>query len=211
MPRWADVLLAAVALAVLAPVFAIVAVAVAVTSRGPVFYRQVRMGRDAAPFVLLKFRTMALGADRRGRLTIGAGDPRVTRVGRWLRASKLDELPQLCNVVRGDMALVGPRPEVVEYRLLDCPAQDAVLAVRPGLTDPASICFRHEVELLAAQADPEDYYRRVLLPTKCALSADYLRRRTPGADLAVLVLTAAALLRRAAPPAVADRVGDVAT
>ncbi|HSK21696.1 MAG TPA: sugar transferase [Egicoccus sp.] len=195
MPRWADVMIAAAVLTVLAPLLALISLAIAVSSRGPVLFRQVRMGRDAELFVLLKFRTMQPGSDRGGRLTIGAGDPRVTAIGRWLRATKLDELPQLINVVRGDMALVGPRPEVPEYRLRDCPAQDVTLAARPGLTDPASICFRDEVDLLAAQDDPDRYYRTVLLPAKCELSADYLRRRTPGADVAVLVLTAVAVLR----------------
>lgn len=197
MPRWADVVIAVAALVVLAPLLALVMVAVRLSGPGPVLYRQVRMGRGATPFVLFKFRTMRLDAARRGRLTIGRADPRVTGVGRWLRASKLDELPQLLNVVRGDMALVGPRPEVPEFRLSGCAAQDAVLTARPGLTDPASIRFRDEVELLAAVSDPDRYYRTTLLPAKCAISAAYLQRRTPRADLVVLLRTALAVLRRA--------------
>lgn len=195
MPRWANVAAAVVALVVLLPVLMAVAVAVALTSHGPVLYRQVRMGRHGRPFVLLKFRTMRVGADVAGRLTLGVDDPRTTPVGRWLRATKLDELPQLVNVLRGDMALVGPRPEVPEFRLTDCPDQDLVLRSLPGLTDPASICFRNEADLLAQQIDPAGYYRTVLLPLKCELSAHYLQRRTPAADMRLLFLTLVVLLR----------------
>lgn len=213
MPRWADFLISAAALAALAPLLGLIAIVVAVSSRGPVLYRQIRMGRNAEPFVLLKFRTMRVGSDQGGRLTIGGGDPRITPAGRWLRASKLDELPQLVNVLRGNMALVGPRPEVPEYRLRDCPAQAAVLVVRPGLTDPASIRFRHEVELLATQDDPDRYYRTVLLPAKCELSAQYLRHRTAGRDLVVLLSTVGAVSRRQGPHGpvelAGDRVGDL--
>lgn len=201
VPRWVDVGLALIALAVLSPLLLLVAVAVAVGSRGPVLYRQVRMGRGGAPFVLLKFRTMYLDADRAGRLTLGDRDCRVTPVGRVLRRTKLDELPQLFNVVRGDMALVGPRPEVPEFRFTDLATQARVLQARPGLTDPASLRFRHEVEILAAQADPDDFYRRVLLPLKCELSAGYLDRRTTASDLGVLARTAFALFRRPATDA----------
>lgn len=195
MPRWANIAAAAVALLLLLPVLLVVALAVAATSHGPVLYRQIRMGRHGRPFVLLKFRTMRVGTDVAGRLTLGAGDPRTTRVGRWLRATKLDELPQLLNVLRGDMALVGPRPEVPEFRLTGCADQDLVLGSLPGLTDPASICFRNEADLLADQRDPAGYYRTVLLPLKCELSARYLRRRTPSTDVGVLLLTLAVLLQ----------------
>jgi lipopolysaccharide/colanic/teichoic acid biosynthesis glycosyltransferase len=193
MPRVIEVLIAAVALVVLAPVLLLVAVLVRTTSRGPVLYGQSRLGRDGATFTLLKFRTMRVGAEAHGRLTVGADD-RITGVGRFLRGHRLDELPQLVNVLRGDMALVGARPEVPEFVMPDLQAQRDVLRQRPGLTDPASLAYRHEAELLAAQPDPEAYYRSVLLPAKVQLSGDYARVRTLRSDLVVLLRTAACLV-----------------
>jgi len=200
VPRWLEALVAALALVLLAPLLAVLALLVLVGSGRPVLYRQVRMGRDGEPFRLLKFRTMGVAADRASRLTVGV-DARVTRVGGWLRGRRLDELPQLVNVLRGDMALVGPRPEVPEFRLPDLPDQVELLRHRPGLTDPASLAFRDEAALLAQVPDPDHYYRTTLLPAKARVSADYLRRRTARSDVSVLLRTARCLLAPSTMPA----------
>lgn len=195
MPRWLEAPLALLALLACAPLLAVLAVLVAAGSPGGPWHRQVRVGRGGEPFTCWKLRTMRVGAEVRGRLTIGAADARVTPIGRWLRRTKLDELPQLAHVVTGHMSLVGPRPEVPEFVDAADPLQARVLAARPGLVDPASLAFRAEGELLAAQADPERFYRERLLPQKLALSAEYLDARTTRRDLAVLAATARALLR----------------
>ncbi|MCU1602180.1 MAG: putative sugar transferase [Frankiales bacterium] len=190
MPRWCDALLAAVLLVVLSPVLLLVAVVVGTTTTGPVLFRQVRLGKDGVPFALLKFRTMVVSAEQGSCLTIGA-DLRITRVGRPLRQHRLDELPQLVNVVRGEMALVGPRPELPGF--LSPRMAGQLLGRRPGLTDPASLRYLDEAEVLARQPDPEAYYREVLLPEKARVSADYAQARTAWTDLLVLLRTARCL------------------
>ena len=162
--RCIDLVGAGVGLVLLSPLLAVIAAAVMVTSGRPVLFRQQRVGRGGAPFEMLKFRSMVNGADRLGGLLTVGGDARVTRLGRLLRASKLDELPQLLNVLRGDMSLVGPRPEVPEYVALYTPAQRRVLRLLPGITDPASIRYVREEEELASAADPERMYREVVMP-----------------------------------------------
>lgn len=199
MPRWCEVAIASVALVLLAPLLALVSVVVRVTSPGPALYRQSRVGRDGVPFTLLKFRTMADGAERHGRLTLGHRDPRLTPVGSWLRRTKLDELPQLVNVVRGDMSFVGPRPEVAEFILHDNPDQAYVLRFRPGITDPASLQYRDEASILDASPQPAVDYATVILPAKLALSAAYLRQRTAASDVRVVLQTLAAVARPHAP------------
>jgi len=189
LKRALDVSLAAAGLVVLAPVLAAVALAVRLSSAGPVLFRQVRVGLGGEDFVLLKFRTMRV----RSGTELGsfdAGDSsRVTTVGRFLRASKLDELPQLWNVLRGDMSLVGPRPEVRKW-VDAAPGRWAVVhSVRPGITDLASITYRDEEEVLAASADPEATYREQILPAKLDLYERYVRSRSLGGDLAVLLRT----------------------
>ncbi|MBW7917476.1 MAG: sugar transferase [Trueperaceae bacterium] len=192
--RVADVVVAALGLLVTSPLLLAAALAIKLDSRGPVLFRQRRVGLGGVDFEILKLRTMRQDAEAHGgQLTVGA-DPRVTRVGAFLRAWKLDELPQLINVVRGDMALVGPRPEVPRYVALYTPEQRKVLMVRPGITDPASVEFRNESELMAQQTDPERYYREVLLPRKLELNLEYLARRSLSADLGVLLATARAVL-----------------
>ncbi len=197
--RAVDLVVAAAGLVVAAPVCAVVAAAVRVESPGPVIFRQQRIGRAGRPFTIYKFRTMALEAPggtrgATGQVT-GAGDPRITRVGRVLRATKLDELPQLVNVLRGDMSLVGPRPEVARYvDLWDPTLRPLVLSVRPGLTDPASIAYRHEGRELAAAADPERHYVEQILPRKVAMYADYVRRASWRTDASVLAGTVRAVL-----------------
>lgn len=191
-----DTLVAAVGVLVLSPLFLAVAVAVAATSPGPVFFRQERVGLGGRTFRIHKFRTMRIDAERvGGQLTVGA-DPRVTAVGRVLRATKLDELPQLIDVLRGDMALVGPRPEVPRYVAQYTPAQRRVLEVRPGITDPASIAYRDEGEVLARAADPERAYLEEVMPHKLAINLAYLERRTLLRDVGVIFATLARLVRR---------------
>ena len=174
-----------------------IALWVRLDSPGPVFFRQERVGRNGRPFRIHKFRTMNADAPTRGpALTVGA-DPRITRAGAWLRRSKLDELPQLLDVLAGDMSIVGPRPEVPQYVALYPPAlREQVLSVRPGITDPVSLRLADESELLAKAADPEREYREVILPAKLHEAAAYAARATLWSDLAVIGRTLALLARR---------------
>lgn len=195
--RVVDVLLAALGIAVLAPLLLAIALAIRLDSPGRALFRQERVGRRGRLFRIHKFRTMHGDAAASGpALTIGE-DARITRVGRWLRERRLDELPQLIDVLMGDMSMVGPRPELPRY-VAQYPAalRERVLAVRPGLTDPASLASLGEATLLAAAADPEREYVEVLLPAKLRASADYAERATLHSDLRVLRLTLAWLLRR---------------
>lgn len=193
LPHPVEVLLAVAGLVLLSPVLVVIAAVIRLTSPGPALYRQERIGRGGVPFRLWKFRTMCVGADEGGRLTVGQ-DERVTAAGAWLRRHKLDELLQLVNVVRGDMSLVGARPEVAEYVLEGLEDQRLVLSGRPGLTDPASLAFRDEAALLAGCDDPSARYRCEVLPAKLRLSADYQRRRTALTDVGVLLRTAVCLV-----------------
>ena len=198
--RCLDTTVALLGLLLTSPIMLAAAIAIKLGSPGPVIFRQVRVGRGGKPFDILKFRTMRQDAERHGgQLTVGA-DARVTAVGGFLRAWKVDELPQLVNVVRGEMALVGPRPEVPRYVALYSAEQRKVLAVRPGITDPASIKYRSESEVMAAQAEPERYYIEVLMPQKLQINLDYLARRSLASDFGVILATAAAVLKgREAP------------
>ena len=192
--RALDVLVSAALLAALAPLLVAVAVAVRATSPGPALFVQVRVGRDGRRFRLHKFRTMVTDAPRRGpRITVGA-DPRVTPFGAWLRRTKIDELPQLWDVLRGALSLVGPRPELPEWVLRWTRSERRLLRVRPGITDPASLAFVDEAALLATAADPTHFYATVVAPAKLALSLEYLERRTVWTDLAVLLQTALRLV-----------------
>lgn len=197
LKRGLDLFVAAAALMLSAPLLALVALCIRLDSPGPVLFRQERVGLGGRVFRIRKFRTMVVDAPARGPgITVGA-DPRVTRVGRVLRRSKLDELPQLLDVLAGHMSLVGPRPELPGYVALYPPELRAlVLGVRPGITDPASLKYADEATLLAAAADPEREYREVLLPAKLRESADYIRGATLASDLRVLARTAALLLGR---------------
>lgn len=191
-----DVLASVVALAILWPFLLLVAAWVRLDSPGPALFRQVRVGRAGRSFTLLKFRTMA-ARPLPGPLVTAAGDPRITRAGRWLRATKLDELPQLLNVLAGDMSLVGPRPEVPRYVALWPPHQrDLVLSVRPGITDEAAVVYRDEERLLARAADPERLYVEEILPRKLGLYVAYVQGRTFGGDLRLLGRTFVTLLKR---------------
>lgn len=178
-----------IGLLVLSPVFLFLAVWIKCDSPGPVFYRQVRVGRGNRDFRLYKFRSMRVGSDRKGLITVGDRDPRVTRSGYVIRKYKLDELPQLINVFFGDMSLVGPRPEVRKYVDLYTPVQMHVLDVRPGITDPASIRYRNENELLARADDPERYYREVVMPDKLRINLDYVAHRSFWGDVRLIFRT----------------------
>ena len=190
-----DIVSSSVVLVVLSPVFAAIAVWIKLDSPGPVFYRQVRVGRGNRDFYLYKFRSMRVGADRQGLITVGGNDPRVTRPGHFIRKYKLDEFPQLINVIKGDMSIVGPRPEVRKYVEMYTPEQMKVLCVRPGLTDPASIRYRNENELLATVEDPERYYREVIMPDKLRLSLEYVHRASFWMDIKFIFGTLGEIVR----------------
>jgi lipopolysaccharide/colanic/teichoic acid biosynthesis glycosyltransferase len=183
--RLFDIVAAALALVLLAPLLLVVALLIKLDSPGPVFFRQERVGRHGVPFRIHKFRTMREGVAG-PPLTVGA-DPRITRSGAWLRRTRIDELPQFIDVLRGAMSLVGPRPEVPRYVAHYPPAlRERALAVRPGITDPASLEFIDEAARLAQAADPEREYVEVILPAKVRRAADYAERATLATDLAVL-------------------------
>lgn len=196
--RLFDLLGAAVALLLLGPALLVVAVIIKLDSPGPVFFRQERVGRFGRSFFIHKFRTMVVDAPQRGlALTVGA-DPRITRCGVWLRRTRLDELPQLIDVLQGHMSLVGPRPEVPRY-VAHYPAalRERALAVRPGITDPSSLAHLDEAERLAAAADPEREYIDHILPHKLQAAADYAARASLWTDVQVIVRTLRLLWARA--------------
>lgn len=184
-----DLFWSALGLAALSPLLLLVALLVKLEDRGPVFFRQVRVGRGGRPFRIWKFRTMVVDAERRGRaLTVGQ-DTRITRIGRFLRSTKLDELPQLINVLVGEMSLVGPRPEVPRYVERYTEAQRAILGLRPGITDLASIKYRNESDLLGQAEDPEATYVQVVLPDKIRINLAYAARAGVGSDFLVILAT----------------------
>lgn len=196
MKRALDVLLALTALLVLGPLMAALALAVRLDSPGPALFRQERVGLHGRRFRIRKFRTMHTHGPA-GPLVTASGDARVTRLGRWLRARKLDELPQLLDVLQGRMSLVGPRPEVPRFmELYPQEARSLILSVRPGITDPASIAFRDEEALLAAAPDAEHAYIHTIMPIKQRLYLEYVRQRSLRGDLAILLRTARVLLTR---------------
>jgi len=193
--RILDIAFSAAVLILALPLLALIAVAVRLSSRGPILFRQERVGKGGVGFGILKFRSMRANAENDGLQITGAGDQRVTRVGSVLRRTKLDELPQFWNVLRGDMSLVGPRPEVPRYVAMYGPEERAVLSIRPGITDPASISHRHEEKLLGRQVDPEQFYVRELMPQKLALNLKYLADISFVNDIRLICRTAAVTLR----------------
>lgn len=188
MSRVPDAAIAVIGLVLLSPVLALIAIAILLESGRPVLFRQTRVGQHGRLFQILKFRSMFHG--RQGTRITAASDPRVTNVGRVLRRFKLDEIPQLWNVVRGEMALVGPRPEVPTFVDLSSAEWKSVLSVRPGITELASLVYREEEQLLAGVPEPEEYYRRVIVPAKLSLNLRYIRERTPLRDLQLIWFTA---------------------
>jgi len=176
--RLLDILFSFVGLVLLSPLLLLIALWVKSDSRGPVFFRQIRVGRYGKDFQLFKFRSMRVDADKAGLLTVGGRDPRITGAGYFLRKYKLDELPQLLNVLFGDMSVVGPRPEVRKYVNLYTPEQRQILNVRPGITDMASIEFRNENEILAQSIDPEQTYIQDIMPQKIRLNQVFIKNPT---------------------------------
>jgi lipopolysaccharide/colanic/teichoic acid biosynthesis glycosyltransferase len=187
--RALDLVFATAGLILFSPVLGLLACCIKLTSRGPALYRQIRVGKNGRPFQILKFRSMVVQSPNREQMITVAGDPRVTAIGKFLRRYKLDELPQFWNVIRGEMSLVGPRPElpiyVSEYR----PDQRIVLSARPGITDPASLAYRHEEMILAEQSDPEQFYRTQILPDKLARNIAYLQKITLRCDILIVLNT----------------------
>ena len=189
MKRLFDGVASGLGLIVLSPLFFILAIWIKMDSKGPVFYRQVRVGRNNKDFRIFKFRSMRVGSDKGSLVTIGGHDPRVTRSGYFIRKFKFDELPQLINVFLGDMSLVGPRPEVRHYVDYWTPEQMHVLDVRPGITDPASIKFRNENELMEQAEDPEKYYIEVIMQEKIKLYLEYVERHSFLYDIGLIFKT----------------------
>ena len=189
MKRLFDIVASGVGLVVLSPLFAVLAVWIKADSRGPVFYRQTRVGRNNKDFRLYKFRSMRPDSDKLGLITVGGRDPRVTRSGYYIRKYKLDELPQLINVFVGDMSLVGPRPEVRKYVDMYTAEQLHVLDVRPGITSLASIRYRNENDVLAASDDPERCYIERVMPDKIEIDLEYVARAGLWSDIKLIFTT----------------------
>ena len=189
MKRLFDIVASGLGLIVLSPLFLVLAIWIKLDSKGPVFYRQVRVGFKNKDFRIFKFRSMRVGADKGSLVTIGGHDPRVTKSGFFIRKFKFDELPQLINVFLGDMSLVGPRPEVRHYVDYWTPEQMHVLDVRPGITDPASIKFRNENELMEKAEDPEKYYIEVIMQEKIKLYLEYVEKHSFLYDIGLIFKT----------------------
>jgi lipopolysaccharide/colanic/teichoic acid biosynthesis glycosyltransferase len=186
LKRCFDFAVALIGLIGLSPIFVLTAIAVRCDSRGPIFFLQQRVGRGFRSFWICKFRTMVVDAPKRGLQITAGEDPRITRVGRFLRKWKLDELPQLWNVLRGEMSLVGPRPEVPRYVEMFREDYACVLSVRPGITDPASLKYRDEAALLAQSQNPEETYVRQILPEKITLSKQYVAQASLLGDVVLI-------------------------
>ena len=194
MKRLFDIIFSFLGLLLLSPLFVVLAVWIKCDSRGPVFYRQVRVGRGNRDFRIFKFRSMRVGSDKGSLVTIGGRDPRVTRSGYYIRKFKLDELPQLINVLIGDMSFVGPRPEVRKYVDMYTTEQLHVLDARPGITDEASIAYRNENELLATAADPERFYIETVMPDKLRINLQYVQNHSLWGDIKLIFKTFVAVL-----------------
>lgn len=195
MKRLMDVIFSVLILIAFLPFGFIISICIALESRGGVFYRQERIGLGGKPFMLLKFRSMRPNADREGKLTVGVLDPRVTRVGAFVRRYKLDEFPQFINVLKGEMSVVGPRPEVLEYVAQYSDEQRRVLDFKPGITDLASITYFEENKLLANAADPQQTYMEEIMPAKIRINLDYQAKATVWTDLGVVWKTGMRMLR----------------
>lgn len=195
MIRFFDFILSLVGLVVLAPIFIVLAIWIKIDSKGPVFYKQVRVGRNGIDFGLFKFRSMVVDADKRGLITVGGRDPRITRSGYFIRKYKLDELPQLINVLVGDMSLVGPRPEVRKYVDLYTDEQQKVLSVKPGITDYASIEYMDENEILGKSSDPEKTYIEEIMPEKIKYNMKYIQNKNVSEYFKIIFLTLLKIVR----------------
>jgi len=195
MKRLFDILSSILGLILLSPILLLITIAIKIDSIGPVFFRQTRVGRRNRDFRIFKFRTMRVGSDRGSLVTIGNNDSRITRIGSFLRQYKLDELPQLINVLIGDMSIVGPRPEVRHYVDYWTADQMCVLNVRPGITDPASVKFINENELLAQASDPEQYYIHVIMQDKINIYLDYVDHHSFLGDIGIIFKTFGKILK----------------
>lgn len=201
MKRLFDILLSAIALFVLFPALIVVAVRIKLADKGPVFYRGVRVGRHGRLFRIFKFRTMVGDAEKLGGPSTADDDPRISRAGKFLRRYKLDELPQLINVLKGEMSLVGPRPEVQMYVDMFTEEEKAILSVRPGITDWASLWNSDEGAILAGSPDPEKAYLELIRPEKIRLQLEYVRKRSFWTDLTIIFQTMVAIVFRRRPKA----------
>ncbi|MFN3343926.1 MAG: sugar transferase [Flavobacteriales bacterium] len=189
LKRLFDLLVSTLGLIILAPFFLLIGLIIKLDSPGPVFYLQERVGKNGALFTLFKFRTMRIDSDKAAAITIGERDSRITRIGYWLRKFKLDELPQLINAWKGEMSLVGPRPELKKFVDLYSAAQRRVLSVKPGITDYASIQFRNENKLLEGKDDPIDFYVREIMPVKLQLNMKYIEQQSFWQDIKIIFQT----------------------
>lgn len=195
MIRLLDILFSFIGIVILSPVFLILYIAIRLESKGGGFYKQIRVGKDSKDFGLYKFRSMRVGADKKGLITVGGRDPRITKVGYFIRKYKLDELPQLFNVLTGDMSLVGPRPEVRKYVDLYTDEQKKVLSVRPGITDYASIEYVDENEILGKADDPDKAYIEQIMPDKIRYNMKYINNQSVKEYFKVIFLTIYRIIR----------------
>lgn len=189
MKRLFDITASFFGILILSPLFIFISLWVGLSSKGGVFYKQIRVGRNNKDFKLYKFRSMRVNSDKQGLLTVGSKDSRITKAGYFIRKYKIDELPQLFNVLKGDMSFVGPRPEVRRYVDLYSEEQMKVLSVRPGITDPASIKYRNENDILSSASNPEEYYIQHIMPDKLKINIDYINTRTFVKDIKIIFQT----------------------
>ena len=189
MKRLFDITASFFGIIILSPLLIFIGLWVGLSSKGGVFYKQIRVGRNNKDFKLYKFRSMRVNSDKQGLLTVGSKDSRITKAGYFIRKYKIDELPQLFNVLKGDMSFVGPRPEVRRYVDLYSKEQMKVLSVRPGITDPASIKYRNENDILSSASNPEEYYIQHIMPDKLKINIDYINKRTFVKDIKIIFQT----------------------
>ncbi|MEE1112414.1 MAG: sugar transferase [Bacteroidales bacterium] len=189
MKRLFDITASFFGIIILSPLLIFIGLWIGLSSKGGVFYKQIRVGKNNKDFKLYKFRSMRVNSDKQGLLTVGSKDSRITKAGYFIRKYKIDELPQLFNVLKGDMSFVGPRPEVRRYVDLYSKEQMKVLSVRPGITDPASIKYRNENDILSSQSNPEEYYIQHIMPDKLKINIDYINTQTFIKDIKIIFQT----------------------
>ena len=194
MKRLFDISASFIGLLLLSPILIALAIWIKLDSRGPVFFKQIRVGKGGKDFKILKFRSMYLDSEKSGQITVGDRDPRVTKSGYYIRKYKFDEIPQLFNVLKGEMSIVGPRPEVRRYVNLYTKDQMQILSVRPGITDPASIKYRNENEILEKVEDPEDYYIKVIMQDKIRYNLEYIENKSFHYDIKLIIRTFKAIV-----------------
>lgn len=196
MKRILDIVFSSFGIILFSPIFLLISFLIVIDSKGGVLYYQTRVGKDNVDFNLLKFRTMKIDSDSNGLLTLGNRDHRITRIGYYLRKTKIDEFPQLINIIKGEMSIVGPRPEVRKYVNMYNETQKKVLSIRPGLTDYASLAYINESELLAAENDPESFYILKVMPHKIELNLHYIQNNTILKDFKIILKTLYLLLKK---------------